>query len=74
MSNSWGNRAKRYLKVELKRREITYTELADRLTAGGIKESAATIGNKIARGSFSASFLLAALHAIGVEKIELDDL
>lgn len=70
IKNEWGLKAKKFLKLELKRRDITYVDLAQRLPG----ETKQTIAGKISWGKFSASFFLAALHAIGVEKIELDDL
>jgi Domain of unknown function (DUF6471) len=69
---SWENRAKRFLKAELARAEIGYRELAERLAKHGLKETEASISNKISRGTFPATFLLAALIAIEAEIIRLD--
>ena len=66
-------KAKRFLKAELKRADVTYDELAERLTRMGIKESKATVANKISRGAFSAVFLIGSLKAIGRESISLVD-
>ncbi len=71
---SWEDRAKRYLKAELKRAEIGYRELAERLRHHGLEESEASIANKLSRGTFPATFLLAALVAIGAEVIKLEDI
>jgi hypothetical protein len=58
----------------LRRRGFTtYKELAERLTALGMPETKASISNKISRGGFPASFLLASMKAIGVEALRLDD-
>lgn len=70
----WGERAARHLKVELKRAEVTYDELADRLGRFGFKETRASIANKLARATMSAHFLLASLAAIHADHIRLHDI
>lgn len=70
---SWEERAKRFLKAELARADIGYRELAERLEKHGLKESEASIANKISRGTFSATFLLASLSAIGTNTVRLED-
>ncbi len=67
----WSARAKGLLKSELKRRNIGYRELAEKLEAIGVKESERNIANKISRGGFSAVFLLQCLEAIGVTDLRL---
>ena len=69
---SWEERAKRFLKAELARADIGYRELAERLKKHGMKESEASIANKISRGTFSATFLLASLIAIEADVIRLE--
>ena len=71
---SWEDRAKRYLKAELKRADIGYRELAERLKKHGLEESEASVANKLSRGTFPATFLLAALVAIGAEAVKLEDI
>ncbi len=44
----WAERATRHLKAELKRAEVTYDELAERLKEHGFKETKASIANKLA--------------------------
>ncbi|MDR3534143.1 MAG: DUF6471 domain-containing protein [Rhodopila sp.] len=70
----WEDRARLYLKAEIKRADVTYEELARRLEAHGIKENGASIANKLARGTFAATFFLAALAALGVQGLRLEDL
>lgn len=70
---SWEDRAKRLLKAELARADIGYRELAERLKKHGMKETEASIANKISRGTFSATFFLASLVAIGSETVRLED-
>ena len=71
--HSWEDRARRLLKAELARADIGYRELAERLKKHGLKETEASIANKISRGTFSATFLLASLVAIGTENVRLED-
>jgi 3-mercaptopyruvate sulfurtransferase SseA len=67
------DRAKRFLKAELKRADLTYEDLARRMTKMGIEESKASVASKLSRGTFSTAFFLGALKAIGVEHIRLHD-
>lgn len=69
----WTARAKNLLKSELKRRGVSYRELAEKLTAMGIPESERNIANKISRGGFTAAFLLQCLAAVEAHSIKLDD-
>lgn len=59
-------RAKNLLKGELKRKGVTYAQLAEKLAAMDIHETERNLNNKISRGGFSAAFLLQCLTAIGV--------
>ncbi|MGO4682985.1 DUF6471 domain-containing protein [Hyphomicrobium sp. 2TAF46] len=69
----WADRAKRYLKAELKRADVSYQELAKRLEGHGFKETEASVANKLSRGTFAATFFLASLAAIGCENVRLED-
>jgi hypothetical protein len=71
---SWEERAKRFLKAELARADVGYRELAERLKKHGMKETEASIANKISRGTFSATFLLASLIAIKADAVRLEDI
>lgn len=70
----WVETAKSVLKAELKRRNVGYRELAEKLTAMGIPETERNIANKISRGGFTAAFFLQCLSAIGCTNLRLDDL
>lgn len=70
---SWEDRARRLLKAELARADVGYRELAERLKKHGLNETEASIANKISRGTFSATFFLASLVAIGAENVRLED-
>lgn len=67
-------RASRFLKAELKRAGVTYAELAKRLKNHGLEETEASVTSKLARGTFAATFLLAALAALEMEGLRLEDL
>ena len=71
---SWEDRARLYLKAEIKRADIDYKELAKRLEKHGFKETEASIANKLARGTFAATFFLACLAALELEGVRLEDL
>jgi len=62
----WEAQAANLLKAELKRKGVTYAELAEMI---GDKE--ANVRNKLSRGKFSAAFLLQCLKAIGVNTLHL---
>jgi len=68
------NRVRRYVKAELKREEVSYAELARRLKDQGLEETEASITAKLNRGTFAATFLVAAMKAIGRENVNLSDL
>jgi hypothetical protein len=70
----WAERAARHLKAELKRADLTYEQLADRLKKHGFKETKASIANKLARATVPAAFFLAAMVAMGAEAVRLEDI
>jgi 3-mercaptopyruvate sulfurtransferase SseA len=69
----WQAKVKGLLKAELKRRDLSYADLAERLAALGVKDNERNISNKISRGTFSAVFFLQCLEAIGVRSVYLDE-
>jgi hypothetical protein len=70
-SHKWEDQAKGLLKAELKRRNLTYQQLIDKLAENGVKEDEHNLRNKIARGKFTAAFMLQCLEAIGVSELRL---
>jgi len=70
----WSERAKRFLKAELKRADVTYEGLAAKLREKGWGETQASVASKLSRGAFTATFFLAALTEIGCEVVRLEDL
>lgn len=69
----WQGMAKGILKAELKRRNLSYRDLAEKLKAVGVNETERNLTNKISRGSFTAAFFLQCLTAIGVNTVRLDE-
>ena len=65
-------RVKNMLKGELKKRGITYAQLAARLAEVGVHENERNLNNKISRGGFSAAFFVQCLDAIGANALRLD--
>ena len=69
----WQDRVKGLLKAELKRRNVSYKQLADKLADLGIHETDRNIANKISRGGFTATFFVQCLVAIGCHTLHLGD-
>ena len=69
----WEARAANLLKAELKRKGVTYSQLVEKLKDVGVKEKEVNVRNKLSRGKFQASYLLACLAAIGVRSLRLDE-
>lgn len=64
--------ARLFLKAEIKRADLTYEELAERLKKHGFTENSASIANKLARGTFSATFMIAVMKAMGCNTLDLE--
>ena len=64
-------KAKNILKGELKRRGVTYAQLAERLAEIGVHENERNLTNKISRGGFSAAFLIQCLESIGCVELRI---
>jgi Domain of unknown function (DUF6471) len=71
---SWEERAKRFLKAELKRADVSYRQLAELLEKHGLQESEASIASKLSRGTFAATFFLASLAAIDCQSVPIQDI
>ncbi len=72
-TQAYETKAKNLLKGELKRRGVTYAQLAEKLAAIGVKETDRNLNNKISRGGFTAAFLMQCLEAIGCKTIGITD-
>ncbi|WP_349261903.1 DUF6471 domain-containing protein [Geminicoccus sp.] len=68
----WVNQAKGILRAAMARQGMTYEQLAERLAEIGVQDTAVNLRNKVARGGFSAVFLLQCLKAAGCKRVELD--
>lgn len=73
VTQAYETRAKNLLKGELKRRGITYAQLATKLADIGVQENRRNLNNKISRGGFTAAFLVECLDAIGCHTVHLED-
>ncbi len=69
----WEAKVKGLLKAELKRRNVSYNQLVEKLAAIGVSETEPNIRNKLARGKFTAVFLVQCLEAIGATSLRLSD-
>ena len=69
----WEARVKGLLKAELKRRNVSYAQLVDKLAAIGVVDSEPNIRNKLSRGKFTAVFMLQCLEAVGASSLRLSD-
>ena len=67
-------RAARFVKAELKRADVTYDELAERLKDHGLSETRDSIAAKLKRGTFAATWFLAVLAALELNGVRLEDL
>jgi 3-mercaptopyruvate sulfurtransferase SseA len=72
VTQEYETKAKNLLKAELKRKGVTYAQLAERLAEIGIQENERNLNNKISRGGFTAAFLLQCLDSIGVRDVRID--
>jgi hypothetical protein len=68
----WAEDVKRLLRAEMARRGVTYDGLSERLAGIGVEDTAVNLRNKVARGRFSAVFLVQCLAAIGVSVLRLE--
>ena len=61
------------IRAELARRQLSYADLAKRLSEIGVKENARNISNKINRGKFTAVFFVQCMEAIGCHTVHLNN-
>lgn len=72
-TKDWQAKVKGLLKAELKRRSLSYADLAEKLGEIGVPDNERNISNKIVRGSFTAVFFVQCLEAIDCRTIHLGD-
>jgi hypothetical protein len=68
----WNTEVKQILRAEITRRGYGYRQLAELLARIGVQETERSIANKISRGTFSATFLVQCLKAMGASDMRLD--
>jgi len=70
---NWEGKVKGLLKAELKRRNVTYLDLVEKLAVLGVIDTPENIANKISRGKFTAVFMMQCLEAIDCQTLRLGE-
>lgn len=73
MTLAYQEKAKGLLRAEIKRRNLNYEQLAEKLAEMGVKDTGKNLSNKIARGGFTAGFMIMCLEAIGAKAVRIED-
>ncbi len=73
MTLAYQEKAKGLLRAEIKRRNLNYEQLAEKLAELGVKDTGKNLSNKIARGGFTAGFMIMCLEAIGAKSVRVSD-
>jgi hypothetical protein len=68
---TWPELPNRIIRAEMAKRGASYADLVARLARIGVVENERSLRNKVARGTFSATFLLQCLVALGVMGLDL---
>lgn len=63
--------AKQVIKIEMAKRDMGYRELAAALAEVGVEIDEKVLRNKVARGTFSAAFLMTCMIAMQVKSLDL---
>lgn len=66
--------AGKIIKIEIIKQDLDYEQLAQKMGDIGIDETKANIANKLHRGTFSFAYALQIFKALGLKKINLEDL
>lgn len=72
--DDWEARAAKFIKVKAQEAEVSYEELAKRMKKHGFAETKASVTNKLARGTFPVAFFLAALAALELDGVHLEEI
>lgn len=70
-TQEWQDRTRGLLRAELARRNVSNRQLVGLLAAIGVTESEKNVSNKLVRGTFTASFMIQCLDAIGCRVLRL---
>lgn len=73
MSHIENGTAKRILRAEMVRRDVSYDDLVKLLDEAGVKETNKSLRSKLSRGAFTADFFLQAMAAMGTTSVRLAD-
>lgn len=72
-TQEWIDRTRGLLRAELARRNVSNRQLVELLAQMGVKESERGLSNKLIRGSFTATFMIQCLDAIGCTVLRLKE-
>lgn len=67
----WQTEVKGMLRAEMTRRGVTYEQLSTKLSEIGVMVDPHVLRNKVARGGFSAVFLVQCMRALGCDTLRL---
>jgi hypothetical protein len=68
----WNVEARRIVRAELARRDVSYMMLARLLGKEDIEETEKSLANKISRGTFSFVFFLQVMRVLGVKNVVIE--
>jgi Domain of unknown function (DUF6471) len=71
LSFDWADAASRLLKAEIAREGVTLAQLAGRLNRLGQQETEASLKNKLYRGTFSMTFFMQCIRALGHGTVDM---
>jgi len=73
---TWRKLVKRLISTQMKKRDVKYEALSQRLDKLGIKQSASNLGTKVSTGVMGADLLLAVLFSLDFKQLtdgEIED-
>jgi len=73
---TWRKLVKRLISTQMKKRDVKYEGLSQRLDKLGIKQSASNLGTKVSTGVMGADLLLAVLFSLDFKQLtdgEIED-
>ena len=71
---TWRKLAKRLISTQMKKRDVKYEMLSQRLATLGIKQSASNLSTKVSSGVLGAELLLAILFALDFKQLTVSDI
>jgi len=66
----WEAKARGIIRGEMARKNVTYSQLVERLESIGVTEDERNLRNKVSRGKFTAAFMLQCLIAMEVMTVQ----